>query len=618
VIHFATFQEEKMKIRVLAIAPYPGLKDLLLEMAKEEDSIHMDVEVADLQEAIPLVEKAEQKGYHIIVSRGGTAELIRKHVSLPVVDIPVSGYDILRVLTLVKNSNSKVVIIGFPNICHGVAQVSSLLDFEIPTYAIGHESEVADALQRAFQSDVQTVLGDVVTVRTAQAMGYRGILITSGKESVNEMLAEVRRVYEVYNQGQETVRFYKEILDSDSRGILVLDDARKVRFANQAACRILGQPEGLDGNNLVLFSPYLANLIKQVEEEPANAHLHHYVQLNDRQFKVSIALQGAGNERGYFVWLDSLEDQRREQRHAAYIPPRLGTFAQLVGSSSPLQRAVARAKKFARSDRNIWIFGERGTGKSLFAQAIHSASRRHDQGFYMIACEEITEEQTEMLLFGTTQDPGLLQGGFAGTVYLKNVERMSRPVQEKWLQAVRNTNIRFIASSSTPIAKLQNRVEYNSDLIFALGELHLNVPPLRERPEDIEEIVGAMIAEYNSESGKQIVGMREAVLDRLFRYEWPGNLLELENLIQEMLILTKGHYTEWNEVKDVLDRLDRTPGSSLPEAAYAQIDLSGTFEEIEERILRHVLQEEGMNQSKTCKRLGINRTTLWRKLNKNV
>jgi propionate catabolism operon transcriptional regulator len=104
----------------------------------------------------------------------------------------------------------------------------------------------------------------------------------------------------------------------------------------------------------------------------------------------------------------------------------------------------------------------------------------------------------------------------------------------------------------------------------------------------------------------------------LFRYEWPGNLLELENLIQEMLILTKGHYTEWNEVKDVLDRLDRTPGSSLPEAAYAQIDLSGTFEEIEERILRHVLQEEGMNQSKTCKRLGINRTTLWRKLNKNV
>lgn len=103
-----------MTIRVLAIAPYPGLKDLLHEMAANEPSIAMDVEVADLQEAVPLAEKAGERGYHIVVSRGGTANLIRQYTSLPVVEIPVSGYDLLRVLTLVRKSTTKMAIIGHP------------------------------------------------------------------------------------------------------------------------------------------------------------------------------------------------------------------------------------------------------------------------------------------------------------------------------------------------------------------------------------------------------------------------------------------------------------------------------------------------------------------------
>src|SRR5947209_854897 len=125
-----------MKIKVLAIAPYPGLKGLLESISQEDSRIQMDIEVADLQNAIPIVDGAKGQPYDVIISRGGTSSVIRNHVSTPVVDIPVSGYDILRVLTLVKDSNTKVAIIGFPNICRGAAAVSSLLDFEIPIYPI--------------------------------------------------------------------------------------------------------------------------------------------------------------------------------------------------------------------------------------------------------------------------------------------------------------------------------------------------------------------------------------------------------------------------------------------------------------------------------------------------
>ncbi|CAG7643123.1 PrpR N-terminal domain-containing protein [Paenibacillus allorhizosphaerae] len=606
-----------MKIRVLAIAPYPGLKDLLVDMAGDDGSIDMDVETADLQEAIPLAQQAERKGYDIIVSRGGTATLIRKHTALPVVDIPVSGYDILRVLTLIKNANSKVAIIGFPNVCHGGAAVSSLLDIDIPAYVVDHESQVEGALREAFRSGVKIVLGDVVTVRTAQEMGYHGILITSGRESVTEALDLVRRVYEVYRRGREQMRFYEQIMAADSRGIVVLDETRTIRYANQAACRPLGTKEDqLQGSSLILSSPSLAGLIKQAEEA-MQTEMEQYVHMQERQFRVNAIRHRVDGKQGWLVRLEAVEQWRIDQLNPVRIPPRVVSFDQLIGSSSALQKTVSRAKKFAASDRSIWISGEKGSGKSMFAQAVHSASKRRDQGFYMIACDEMTDEQTEMLLSGTAHAPGLFEGGFGGTLYLKNADRLTRFAQTKWLHALRRSNnVRLVASSLVPLTKLQHRTEYSVELLTMIAELQLNVPPLRERPEDLEEIVRVMIADYNSESGKQIVGIRDRVLERLVQYEWPGNIAELENTIQEMLITTRGHYIESGDAAEVLERLERPDGSRVQAESYVQIDLSGTFEEIEARILWHVLQEEGLNQSKACKRLGINRTTLWRKANK--
>ena len=102
------------------------------------------------------------------------------------------------------------------------------------------------------------------------------------------------------------------------------------------------------------------------------------------------------------------------------------------------------------------------------------------------------------------------------------------------------------------------------------------------------------------------------------QYEWKGNLRELENIIQEMLILAKGNYVEPKEALVVMDRFKQTHFNPRLSSSYAQIDLGGSLEEIEQRIIKQVLQEEGMNQSKTCKRLVINRTTLWRKLNKTL
>lgn len=597
-----------MKIKVLAVAPYPGLSDLLKEMSREHPNIEMDIEIADLQEAVPVVKQAEREGIEVIVSRGGTASLIREHVSIPVVDIPVSGYDILRVLTLVKDSNSRVAIIGFPNVCRGAATVSSLIGFEIPIYPIERETEVRTALRKAFKKGAQIVLGDVVTVRTAQEMGYHGILITSGRESIEEAFEEVMRVYEMERKGREKIKLYEAVLSHDPHGILAVDPKGVIQYGNRAAADLLGiEEDELPGNRLNRVSPPLYDLIKNDERIQRKTES---VRMHDHGLKVDVVPCSTGSGSKMIFYLKP--DDHLSGRALTHVQARVATFAQIIGSSDEIRQTIKRAKAFAKTDKNIWITGEGGSGRSLFAQAIHSASRRNQVAFFRLSCG-LDEDELEGVLFGT-DEPGLLDSPLAGTIYLEDIWQMSERLQQKLLQKLRNgTRQRIIVSSSVPGMKLVKQERFHKELLFLLGELQLSVPPLRKRAEDIEEIARVLIASHNSQYGKQIVGLRDEVLEQLMEYPWPGNLKELENVMEEMLLLTKGHYVGGKEAEAVLER-HRSGMNEKDSGKRAEIDLTGSWDEIEQRILLYILREEGMNQSRAAKRLGINRSTLWRKL----
>ncbi|SEN38719.1 sigma-54-dependent Fis family transcriptional regulator [Lihuaxuella thermophila] len=600
-----------MNIKALAVAPYPGLGDLLKEMSREYPQIEMDIETADLQEAVPIVKRAEQKGVEVIVSRGGTASLIREHVSIPVVDIPVSGYDMLRVLTLVKDSNSQVAIIGFPNVCRGAEAVSSLLDFEIPVYPIESEAEVRSALRKAFKKGVQIVLGDVVTVKTAQEMGCHGILITSGRESIEEAFAEVVRVCERERKGREIIKLYETVLTHDAHGIFIADPHGVIRYANRAAADLLRfREDELPGTRLNRVSALLHDLIRKEGAEPAQ-RIKERVWLHDQGVQVDVVTYRSGSESLFIFYLEPAD--HLPGRGRAYVQDRQATFAQIIGSSDEIRQTIKRAKAFAKTDKNIWITGEIGSGRSLFAQAIHSASRRNQAAFYRLSCG-MDDDELEGILFGTGGEPGLLDSPLAGTIYLEEIGQMSSRLQQKLLQKLKNgTRQRMIVSSSIPGMTLVKQGKFAQELVILLGEHLLPVPPLRQRAEDIEEIARVLIAAHNSRYGKQIVGLKDEILEPLMEYPWPGNVKELENVVEEMLLLTNGHYVGGKEAEEVLER-HRSEMNEKDSAKRAEIDLTGSWDEIERRILLYILREEGMNQSRAANRLGINRSTLWRKL----
>jgi propionate catabolism operon transcriptional regulator len=628
VIDFATLEltgnrgcgRKMRKTRILAVAPYAGMKDLITKVAERFLEAEVHVEVGDLQEGVRIAMQAEMKGFDVIVSRGGTASWIRRKVRLPVVDIGISGYDMLRVFTLVRESASQVGIIGFPNICRGARILCSLLNMQLPVFQVENEWEVIPTLQAAARQGVQIVLGDVVTVRNAQNMGYHGILITSGEEAVEEALAEAIRLSEAMAREKEKVRMLSAIVEHDPRGILLLDQERTIRYMNRAARRELAGREG-EGLPLIRVMP---------EWDKALSYLRPQAERNEPSNRVFTAenhrLTAAGwQENGLpmtLLYIESLPDKGvnpsasggRAGERSGDMGQAPVSFRQIIGTSGAIRRTTERAKALAKSSAHLWIFGEEGSGKTLFAQAIHYESAWGRDPWICVPCDRLSVKQdlgkVERMLSSVTR----------GTVFLQRLDQTPAEVLPDLFRSVQakageegDPALRVIASSEQSPQMLLQQNSLWRKLVLAWGALQLRVPPLEERMDDLDELCRVFIAHYNALYGKQIVGLREEVREMLKAWPWPANVKGLKHAMEEMVLTSEGPYIERD------DALAYRETRRLQEGRTAGGEgegfcLEGTLEEIERRILLQVLREEGMNQSRAAKRLGINRSTLWRKL----
>ena len=601
-----------MNIKVKAIAPYIGLKDLILELAKEHPDLKIDVEVGDLREGLRVAKIAEQQGYDLIISRGGTFSLIKENVSLPVIEIPVSGYDILRVLTLIKDYKGKVGIIGFSNITEGAAAISKLMDLDIARFTVGHESEVEGALNKAIDNGVEVVIGDVITIHVAGKLGLKGILITSGRESVTETLENVYRVNEILKMKEKKLQLMDKLLEDDPRGILIVKEDKQIIYINKKAQFLF--PYFRNGERLeesILnpdknqFESYLLNnsnspvvVSKKVDKiKDFNVWIYYFIDYQDVKT----------------VFLDLNKHKLRSDKKD------LANFGQFINTSKQMKNTLEHAKRYAEKKENVWIIGEKGTGKEMLAEAIHTGSYLKNGPFATISFYLIESKSIDEILF-TTKEQGLLELCQGGTLYLEGIEQAPKEIYGKIILELKKwPNIRLILSSQISLSDFLSKNERQASFYHSINPLLLLIPPLRERKEDIEDLIRLFIAEFNSKYGKQLVGIKDDALKKIMNYDWPGNVYELEKTIEEAISLTKEYY---------LDKKDLSFAVNVNRSAINNkiMDFDGnnsetfinlknkTLEEIESMIIDMILKEEGMNQSKAAKRLGINRSTLWRKI----
>jgi transcriptional regulator with PAS, ATPase and Fis domain len=585
-------------MKIMAIAPYDGLKELIIELGRNED-FDLQVEVGDLEKGVELANSAEEDGIDIIISRGGTAELIQRKISIPVVEIEISGYDMLRTLTLVKDYPGKAAIVGFPPISEGASTVCQLLDIDILTYVISKEAEVKPTLLQLQKEGYEVIIGDVITVKEAENLGLNGVLITSGKESILKAFQAAKKMHHYFFALRQKLIIAQQILQEEKEGFVVYDPSLNVTYANT-----------FFSEHFIKTFKNKINIKEAVTDVLSQGEVSTIIE-NDIGFWMvkGTALHGYDTPLVVFR-LRSFETNKKQLSNGLQIISSIHDTSPLKSSftkNNEMKKVEELTEKYSEKDDHIWISGERGTGKEKLAHFIHFRSSRRSYPLIIINCSQLSIDQWNLLL--NYQEKEQLSYNEKGTIFFKNIDLLAPAIQLQLLSylAANQSDCRFITSSRENILAKVESGAFSHDLYYLLAELTLKVPSLADRREDIDQLSRIFISDDNTRYGKQIAGIRNAAIEELEAFHWSGNITQLKQAIRESVLLVDGPFIEKDDVKHVLK-------TKISEPEITGIDLTGTLEEIEQRIIRQVWLEEDRNQTRTAERLGINRTTLWRKL----
>ncbi|MEJ7553430.1 MAG: sigma 54-interacting transcriptional regulator, partial [Aquificaceae bacterium] len=295
----------------------------------------------------------------------------------------------------------------------------------------------------------------------------------------------------------------------------------------------------------------------------------------------------------------------------------LGEEETIITKSPVFQKVLDTVKTIADYDVNVLIEGETGTGKSLLAKYIHYLSPRRNGPFVKVNCAAIPESLLEAELFGYVKGaftgavkdkPGKVELAEGGTLFLDEIGDMPLPLQAKILHLVqekeferlgdtrtRKVNLRIIASTNKNLKELIKRGEFREDLYYRLSVVKLHLPPLRERKEDIPILIKHLLEKYTRKYARRLKGFSAEAMRLLLSYHFPGNVRELENIVEHAVITCRGSLINVEDIQIEVETLQRDR------------------EEERERIKR-VLEQVGGNRSLAARMLGMHRTTLWRKL----
>ena len=320
------------------------------------------------------------------------------------------------------------------------------------------------------------------------------------------------------------------------------------------------------------------------------------------------------------------EDQKPQPIRKA---PESEHFHGLVGSSEHMQQLIGQIRQIAGADSPVLITGESGTGKEVIARAIHLESPRKDQEIVAINCSALTDTLLESELFGhekgaftgaVSQHKGIFEHAHGGTILLDEIGDISPQLQVKLLRVLQDqtfqrvggtetvaVDVRVIAATNRDLETAMDEKRFREDLFFRLNVLPLYIPALRERPEDIPELVNHFIQEKCQRMGRSVPSVGPETMDKLSGYSWPGNIRELENFLERLLIFTEGDEIHAQQVYFENGRR---------KTAVKNGKLNDVMEQTEQELIREALQWARGVKQKAARKLGVKTSTLYYKMDK--
>lgn len=612
---------------ILIIAPFEDMYYSTKNLIHKYDFV--DVELATLDDAVKIVK--EKKGVDVIISRGGTLERIREcFPDTSTVEIKVSPYDMLHAINKAKIYGRNICVIGFKNIIDGIENLGAILDVELSTYLVSNKYEAEKAfLDAKARHKIDVILGGSLSESMAKEYGINTVFLRTSESSIEMSILEAKNILEIKRREKEKTERSEAILNNIKEGIISTDKNGVVIIYNQSAENIIGiSKSDVLGKDIskALKNKNVTKLF--LDTKPEYGRIEHLSNKSLLMNKVPIMIKDE-----IFGVVATFEDITKIQEYEEIIRSNLlkkghiakYNFDDIIGNSEEIIKTKDKAVKYAANDSNILIVGDTGTGKEIFAQSIHNNSLRKNGPFVAINCASISSSLMESELFGYSGGSftgankdgknGLFVFAHSGTLLLDEISETTIELQSKLLRVLQErevrpigsdrvipVDVRIISATNKSLLEEVKNGRFRRDLYYRLNVLSLNIPSLLKRYDDIESLCNYFINNQKMHSGQTIKLSNKAII-KLQEYHWPGNIRELENVIQRLCILLNGKTIDDKDIINVLDEYIELESNDNP------------IKVIEQDYINRTILECNGNKTQAAKKLGISRTQLWRKLN---
>ncbi|MBI2312079.1 MAG: propionate catabolism operon regulatory protein PrpR [Betaproteobacteria bacterium] len=598
------------------------------------------------EDALEAAKELVQRGQvHAFVAGGANGAFLRQHLRVPVVLIRVTGFDILHALAKAREVSDRIAIFSYEAISSELEEVKQLLKLDIEQCFYTTPEDAQQRVAELARAGFKVIVGSSMIKRLAEEAGLAGVFLYS-ENSMRQALDDALEIARLAVMEETRREWLNGILQHLDDAVVAVDLDSRVQAMNPAMEKLLSvSAEWSLGRRLSEIAPELdlESVLRTGDPE-----LQQIQRVGSKTLVTNrIAIREHGLQTGAVL---TCQDARVIQRADRNIRSqgRGRSFvaryrlSQISGKSPAILHTRSLAEKYAATDATILITGESGTGKELLAQGIHNASRRRAEPFVAINCGAFPESLLESELFGYEEGAftgsrrggktGLVETAHQGTLFLDEIAEMPVPLQTRLLRVLQEkevlrlgsneptpVEVRVIAATHRNLREWVSEGRFREDLYYRLNILHLHIPPLRERGDDLEEIAGRLLAEALRRHRATLAPepLLASLMPLFESHPWPGNVRELENVIERVAIycstIGEDEILELEQLRNIMPELigEETGGGVAP----AGNGLRSMGRSAELAHIRRTVEECGGNLGEASRRLGISRTTLWRRLN---
>ena len=615
------------------VTPFANMAQYAEEAAKIM-KINACIAVSDFDNdhdvAMELIQKEK---LNLFATRGYAVHLLRNRFSIPILSFSYSSENFFETLLPYQNTGIRIGHLCFPEQGEKFLRIAHMLGIEGYRLEVDDRENLDSVLEQAREKNIVLLTGGYRMMMNARDKGFDTLpLVSEYRDEVFNTMAEAKYIITMNSVHAHRQVFVNTVLNINPNIIVVVDKESVIHYVNDSAVQTFSHIRR-ELNGLSLKEIFMEDRLEQLFSayDDARALPVMLTDVTHRKFQVKVAkITLAAGFDGYVLSLSEEEGHRSERRTRPGDTRKkrtsLYSFDDIAGKSDSLQKVKTLGMQFALSDAPVCLIGDSGTGKEMFAQAIHAKSGRRTFPFLSINCASIPEQLLESELFGYEEGAftgtrrggkrGIFELAHGGSLFLDEIGDMPLYLQAKLLRVLQEkvimrlggmyeipVDVRIICATNKNIMSMVHEGTFRKDLFYRINTLILKIPPLAERRQDIIPISCQYLDGLNRKHGTN-VGFQPEVFDKLEQNAWEGNVRELLHVIERAYVLCGGSDIQSEHI--VFDSDILTPSVR---------DMTA-FSEDEFEILQSVLIRNRYNKNKTAEELGISRATLWRKMKK--